>query len=51
MHGDVDLCERHAEHAEERETSHGRLDADHSPAAVVGKPADLETLRKIFPGF
>jgi uncharacterized protein (TIGR03083 family) len=31
--------------------SYGRLDADHTPASVVGKPADLEKLRAIFPGF
>jgi uncharacterized protein (TIGR03083 family) len=31
--------------------SYGRLDADHTPASVQGKPADLEKLRAIFPGF
>jgi uncharacterized protein (TIGR03083 family) len=31
--------------------SYGRLDADHTPAAVAAKPADLERLRAIFPGF
>jgi uncharacterized protein (TIGR03083 family) len=31
--------------------SYGRLDADHTPASVVAKPEDLETLRAIFPGF
>jgi len=31
--------------------AYGRLDADHTPATVVAKPADLETLRAIFPGF
>lgn len=29
----------------------GRLDADHTPASVVAKPADLDVLRAIFPGF
>ena len=31
--------------------SYGRLDADHTPASVVAKPADLDRLRAIFPGF
>ncbi|HUD37441.1 MAG TPA: maleylpyruvate isomerase family mycothiol-dependent enzyme [Streptosporangiaceae bacterium] len=31
--------------------SYGRLDADHTPATVVGKPEDLDKLRAIFPGF
>lgn len=31
--------------------AYGRMDADHTPASVVGKPADLEKLRAIFPGF
>jgi uncharacterized protein (TIGR03083 family) len=31
--------------------SYGRLDADHTPASVTGKPEDLDTLRAIFPGF
>jgi uncharacterized protein (TIGR03083 family) len=29
----------------------GRLDADHTPADVAAKSADLEKLREIFPGF
>jgi len=31
--------------------SYGRLDADHTPASVSGKPEDLDRLRAIFPGF
>ena len=31
--------------------AYGRMDADHTPASVVAKPADLEKLRAIFPGF
>lgn len=31
--------------------SYGRLDAEHTPASVVGSPADLDRLRAIFPGF
>ena len=31
--------------------SYGRLDADHTPPAVVAKPGDLDRLRAIFPGF
>jgi uncharacterized protein (TIGR03083 family) len=31
--------------------AYGRLDAAHTPASVVGKPADLDRLRAIFPGF
>lgn len=31
--------------------AYGRLDADHTPASVVGKPADLEKIRAMFPGF
>ncbi len=31
--------------------SYGRLDADHTPASVAAKQADLDRLRAIFPGF
>jgi len=31
--------------------AYGRLDADHTPASVIAKPTDLDTLRAIFPGF
>jgi len=31
--------------------SYGRLDADHTPAAVTAEPADLDRMRAIFPGF
>jgi uncharacterized protein (TIGR03083 family) len=31
--------------------AYGRMDADHTPAAVLAKPSDLEKLRAIFPGF
>ena len=31
--------------------SYGRLDAEHTPASVTGKPEDLDRLRAIFPGF
>jgi uncharacterized protein (TIGR03083 family) len=31
--------------------SYGRLDADHTPADVQAGPADLDQLRKVFPGF
>jgi uncharacterized protein (TIGR03083 family) len=31
--------------------SYGRLDSGHTPATVVAKPADLDRLREIFPGF
>ena len=31
--------------------AYGRLDAAHTPAAVRGDAADLDTLRAIFPGF
>jgi uncharacterized protein (TIGR03083 family) len=31
--------------------AYGRMDAAHTPASVVAKPADLEKLRAIFPGF
>ncbi len=31
--------------------SYGRLDAEHTPPSVVAKPADLDRLRAIFPGF
>jgi uncharacterized protein (TIGR03083 family) len=31
--------------------SYGRLDADHTPAQTQADPADLDRLRKIFPGF
>ena len=31
--------------------SYGRLDADHTPAQTQAAPADLDRLRKIFPGF
>jgi hypothetical protein len=31
--------------------SYGRLDADHTPAAITAEPADLDRLRAIFPGF
>jgi hypothetical protein len=31
--------------------SYGRLDSAHTPASVVGSPADLDRLRAIFPGF
>lgn len=30
---------------------YGRLDADHTPAAVTGDPAVLDRLRPVFPGF
>jgi hypothetical protein len=30
---------------------YGRLDADHTPAAVSGDPAVLDRLRPVFPGF
>jgi uncharacterized protein (TIGR03083 family) len=31
--------------------AYGRLDPDHTPAGVVGNAADLDRLRKVFPGF
>jgi uncharacterized protein (TIGR03083 family) len=31
--------------------AYGRLDPEHTPAEVEGDPAELERLRKIFPGF
>jgi uncharacterized protein (TIGR03083 family) len=31
--------------------SYGRLDPDHTPPGVAAEPADLERLRKVFPGF
>ncbi len=31
--------------------AYGRLDAEHTPPAVAAKPADLDRLRAIFPGF
>jgi len=31
--------------------SYGRLDADHTPPSVAAKPADLNRMRAIFPGF
>jgi uncharacterized protein (TIGR03083 family) len=31
--------------------SYGRLDPEHTPADVVADPADLDRLRKVFPGF
>jgi uncharacterized protein (TIGR03083 family) len=31
--------------------SYGRLDPAHTPADVVAEPADLDRLRKVFPGF
>jgi uncharacterized protein (TIGR03083 family) len=31
--------------------AYGRLDADHTPPAVSGDPADLNKLRAVFPGF
>jgi uncharacterized protein (TIGR03083 family) len=31
--------------------AYGRLDAGHTPASVVGKPADLDKIRAMFPGF
>jgi uncharacterized protein (TIGR03083 family) len=31
--------------------AYGRLDPDHTPASVTGDPADLNTLRAVFPGF
>jgi uncharacterized protein (TIGR03083 family) len=31
--------------------SYGRLDPDHTPAAIAAKPADLDRLRAVFPGF
>ncbi len=30
---------------------YGRLDPDHTPAAVTGDPADLDRVRAVFPGF
>jgi len=31
--------------------AYGRLDPEHTPESVSGDPADLDRLRKIFPGF
>ena len=31
--------------------SYGRMDAEHTPAGVSAEPAELDTLRVIFPGF
>ncbi len=31
--------------------SYGRLDPEHTPADVAADPADLDRLRKVFPGF
>jgi len=31
--------------------AYGRLDPEHTPAEVVAYPADLDRLRKVFPGF
>ncbi len=31
--------------------SYGRLDPEHTPADVVADPADLDRVRKVFPGF
>jgi uncharacterized protein (TIGR03083 family) len=31
--------------------SYGRLDPDHTPADVAAEPADLDRLRRVFPGF
>ena len=31
--------------------SYGRLDPEHTPADMVADPADLDRLRKVFPGF
>jgi hypothetical protein len=31
--------------------AYGRLDPAHTPAGVVADPADLDRLRKVFPGF
>lgn len=31
--------------------SYGRLDPMHTPASVIGDPADLDRLRAVFPGF
>ena len=31
--------------------SYGRLDPRHTPAGVTGDPADLDRLRRVFPGF
>jgi uncharacterized protein (TIGR03083 family) len=31
--------------------AYGRLDPAHTPAAVIGDPAVLDTLRQVFPGF
>jgi MDMPI C-terminal domain len=31
--------------------AYGRLDPEHTPAAVTGDPAALDRLRAVFPGF
>jgi hypothetical protein len=31
--------------------AYGRLDPAHTPAEVVADPADLDRLRRMFPGF